>query len=173
MKKEDLTSEIKTEFDSDDDSNDDSESRSSRSSESESSDKSDDVTKVKVTKEFQESVIKYVKLDDAIKKKQEEISELKKQRVPCEKIILKFLEDNDENVIDVTDGKLRKNKSTTKQKLTEDIIKAAIGQYEKDPKIVDEILKAMDAKRPDVTHVNLKRTSKRAPRKKIAKKPTK
>lgn len=165
MNKEDLTTEIKTEFDSNSNSNSESESDNESTSNS-----TDDVGKVKITKEFQENVIKYIKLDDAIKKKQEEISELKKQRVPCEKNILKFLEDNDENVIDVTDGKLRKNKSTTKQKLTEDIIKSAIGQYEKDPKIVEEILKAMDVKRPEVTHVNLKRTGKRTPRKKAAKK---
>ena len=157
MKHPELTSELPDEFESN--SNSDSESES----------ESEDLEKVKVTKEFQETVIKFIKLDDMIKKKQEEIAELKKQRVPCEKNILSFLEKNDENVIDITDGKLRKNKSTTKQKLTEDIIKSAILQYEKDPKIVEEIIKAMDAKRPDVTHVNLKRTGKRAPKKKAAK----
>ena len=158
MKKTDLTNEIVTEFDSDSGSEENSNSNSE-------SEEEVDLEKVKVTKEFQESVVKYIKLDDMIKKKQEEIAELKKSRTPCEKQILKFLEDMDENVIDVSDGKLRKNKSTTKQKLTEDIIKNAIAQYEKDPKVVEEIIKAMDLKRPDVTHVNLKRTRKRAPKK--------
>ncbi|ARF09446.1 hypothetical protein Indivirus_1_69 [Indivirus ILV1] len=157
MKPADLTKETVTEFDSGSD-NSDSESEDTK------------ISDVKITKEFQENVIKYIKLDDAIKKKQEEIAELKKQRTPCEKEILKFLEDNDENVIDITDGKLRKNKSTTKQKLTEDIIKSAISQYEKDPSVVEEIIKAMDAKRPDVTHVNLKRTGKRVPKKKLKQK---
>ncbi len=163
MKPVDLTNEIVTEFDSDSESNDSGSNDSNEKGE-------DDINNVKITKEFQENVIKYIKLDDAIKKKMDEIKELKTQRTPCEKEILKFLEDNDENVIDITDGKLRKNKSTTKQKLTEDIIKAAIAQYEKDPKIVEEIIKAMDAKRPDVTHVNLKRTGKRAPKKKTKQK---
>ena len=79
------------------------------------------------------------------------------------------MEDVDENVIDITDGKLRKNKATTKQKLTEDIMKLAIGEYVKDPTQIEAIMKAMETKRGDVTHVNLKRTSKRVPKKKIIK----
>ena len=130
------------------------------------SDSENDVADVTVTKEFQENVVKYVKIDDMIKKKQEELKELRKMKTPCEKNILKFLDDVDENVIDITDGKLRRNKSTTKQKLTEDIMKIAIGEYVKDPLQIEAILKAMDQKRPEVTHVNLKRTGKRAPKKK-------
>lgn len=129
----------------------------------------ENVNDVTVTKEFQESVVKYVKIDDLIKKKQDELKELKNQKAPCEKTILKFLEDVDENVIDITDGKLRKNKSTTKQKLTEDIMKSAIGEYVKDPAQIEAIMKAMESKRPEVTHVNLKRTGKRAPKKKKTK----
>lgn len=153
MKHKELTTEIP-----------DSDSESNSNSEEEEEEEKD-LSKIVVTKEFKEAVLKFIKLDDLIKKKQEEISELKKQRAPCEKSILSFLDKNDENVIDITDGKLRKNKSTTKQRLTEDIIKSAISQYEKDPKIVEEILKTMESKRPDVTHVNLKRTAKRAPKK--------
>lgn len=157
----DLTNEVVSDVD---DSNSDSDSNSDEGEDGEKN-----VADVKVTKEFQENVVKYVKLDDLIKKKQEEITELKKQRVPCEKHILKFLEDVDENVIDITDGKLRKNKATTKQKLTEDIMKLAIGEYVKDPTQIEAIMKAMETKRGDVTHVNLKRTSKRVPKKKIIK----
>ena len=47
---------------------------------------------VKVPKEFQENVVKFVKIDDLIRKKQEELSELKKQKKPCEEFILKYLD---------------------------------------------------------------------------------
>ena len=157
-KASDLTNEVESE--------DYSDSNSSGSSDSEGE---ENVADVKVTKEFQENVVKYVKIDDLIKKKQDEIKELKQKKTPCEKHILKFLEDVDENVIEISEGKLRKNKSTTKQKLTEDIMKNAISEYVKDPIQVEAILKAMDEKRPEVTHVNLKRTAKRAPRKKTIK----
>ena len=135
-------------------------------SDSESDSGSEDLADVKITREFQENVQKYVKIDDLIKKKQGEIKELKLKKTPCEKHILKFLEEVDENVIDISDGKLRKNKSTTKKKITEDVMKAAISEYVKDPIQVAAILESMESKRAEVTHVNLKRTAKRGPRKK-------
>ena len=121
---------------------------------------------MKVTKEFQENVVKFVKLDDLIRKKQEEIGELKDQRKPCEEYILKYLDQVNENVIEITNGKLRKNKSETKASLSQDVIKHAILEKIKDPKTVEEILKLMEDKRPLSTHVNLKRTGKRAKKQK-------
>ena len=120
---------------------------------------------ITVSKEFQENVIKFVKLDDLIRKKQKEMNELKQQRKPCEEFILKYLDEIGESTVDISNGKLRKNKSETLTPLTKDIIKDSILGKVGDPKIADEILKQME-KRPKKTNVNLKRTKKRAPKKK-------
>jgi len=123
---------------------------------------------VAVSKEFQENVIKFVKIDDLMRKKQNELSELRKQRKPCEDFILKYLDQIGEQVIEINSGKLRKNKSETKIPLNLDIIKEAIEGEIKDPKIVQKILESMDELRPKNVRVNLKRTAKRQAKKKKA-----
>lgn len=128
-------------------------------------DDNETIDDVKVPKEFQENVVKFVKIDDLIRKKQEELSELKKQRKPCEEFILKYLDKTDLNTIEITDGKLRKNKSETKKALSQDIIKDTLTELLKDPLKVDEALKKMEDKRPLNVHTNLKRTGKREKKK--------
>lgn len=151
-KKSDLVSELISEIDKRDD-----DSLSSCSDKT-SYDDGKSVQSVKVSKEFQENVLKFVKLDDLVRKKQQELSELKEQRKPCEQYILKYLDKVDQNMIEISDGKLRKNKSETKAALSQDIIKASIAEKVKDPQIVEEILKTMEDKRPLSTHINIKRT---------------
>jgi len=114
---------------------------------------------IEVPKEFQEKVIKYINLDDLIRKKTEEIKELKNQRKPCEDYILEYLEKVGETTIDITGGKLIKNKSETKVPLSFDTIKDAISDKITDPKIIKEILTKM-TDRPKKVNVNIKRTSK-------------
>ena len=128
---------------------------------------------VNVSKEFYEQVVKFVKIDDLMRKKQKEMTELRSQRKPCEDFIIKYLDQIDESVVEITNGKLRKNKSETKVPLNQDIIKEAIETKVKDPKIVDSILKSMDDLRPKNVRVNIKRTSQRAPKNKVKKVPTK
>lgn len=149
--KENLTSEVISEIDKDD-------------SASEESDNEKAVDKVKISKEFQENVVKFVKLDDLVRKKQSEMADLKEQRKPCEQYILKYLDKIEESTIAITNGKLRKNKSETKSALSQDVIKSAIEEKVKDVKLVDEILNLMETMRPTNTHVNLKRTHTRMKR---------
>ena len=125
------------------------------------SEKSNDDKKKKISKEFQENVIKFVKIDDLMRKKQKEIAELRSQKKPCEDYILKYLDQIDESVIEISNGKLRKNKSETKVPLNQDIIKNAIKDKVSDPTTVEEIIKNMDKLRPMNTRVNLKRTKNR------------
>jgi len=142
------------ESDGDDDNSDDSdyESKTFKSAyERESLDS------IQITREFQENVVRYVKFDDLVKRKNIELAELKAQRKPCEAYILKYLDENKETVITITDGKLKKNKAETKKALTQDVIKSAIAAKVADPAMVEEILKLMEDKRPMNTHVNLKR----------------
>lgn len=127
---------------------------------SDSDDIEQEAEQIKITKDFQENVIKFVKIDDLIKKKQSEITELKSQKKPCEENIIKYLDEIDENVIEITNGKLRKNKSETKVALNKEIIKNAINNQIQDPLIVEQILKIMD-NRPKKVRTNIKRTSNR------------
>ncbi|QKF94025.1 putative V-type ATP synthase subunit I [Fadolivirus algeromassiliense] len=151
-KKGDLTSEVISEIDHDDSISEDSEKEGKT------------LEELKISKEFQENVVKFVKLDDLIRKKQQELSELREKRKPCEQYILKYLDNIKENVIEITDGKLRKNKSETKQALSQDMIKAAILKKVQDPQIVESIMKDMEEGRPLNTHVNIKRTGTRPAR---------
>ena len=143
-----------------------SKKNNSHSSESNSSYDSDDIEdeaeKINVSKEFEEKVIKYVKLDNLIRKKNAEVKELKEQRKPCEEFILKYLDQIGQNTIDITGGKLRRNKSETKTSINNDVIKKSLTEKIKDPLAVEEILKIMEANRPLKTSINLKRTNERA-----------
>lgn len=123
---------------------------------------------INVTVEFKENVIKYVTLDDQVREKKKEIRELEKQKKPLEEAILKNLDDLDEQVIEIGNGKLRKNKSETKVPLNQDIIKDAIRDKVENPQVVKEILEMMEQMRPKKERVNLKRTYARG--KKINKK---
>ena len=120
---------------------------------------------VSVSKEFKENVVKYIKYDDLIKQKQDEINNLKDQRKPCEAYILKYLDQINQTTISVSDGKLMKKKTESKKALSQDIVNAVLMDKIKDPKKVEEIIKSMDVKRPTVENVNLKRT-RQLPKKK-------
>lgn len=124
-----------------------------------SNDANDNSADVDVTKEFRETVIKFVKIDDLVRKKTEEMAELKNQKKPLETFILKYLDQVDETVVEITNGKLRKNKSETKAAVNMDIIKEAISKKVEDPKVVNEILDIMEELRPKKININLKRTS--------------
>lgn len=125
---------------------------------------------VLVSKEFKENVVKYIKYDDLIKQKQDEMNNLKEQRKPCEGFILKYLDQINQTAISVSDGQLMKKKTESKKPLSQDIINAVLMDKIKDPKKVEEILKSMDGKRPMVENVNLRRTRQLVKKKKSAKK---
>ena len=124
---------------------------------SESSQTSENDENVKVSREFQENVKKFVLLSDLLKKKQDEITELRKQKKPCEEYILKFLDQVNEDTVNVTDGKIKKNKSEIKNKLDEDLVKLSLQEKINDPKIIEEILKSIEDKRGVNSKVKLER----------------
>lgn len=122
-----------------------------------------------LTNDFKEKVIMYIKCDDLIRSKMEEIKELKEKKKPCEEYIIKYLDRKDSPYVKVKDGKLIKNKSETKGALKTDIIKDAIQEGIKDEKlneinavktadITAKIMDLMENKRIKNVRVNLKRT---------------
>jgi hypothetical protein len=121
----------------------------------------------RITKEFQEHVIKYIKIDDLIRKKREEIKLLTTEKKPHEEFVLKHLDNINEGIIEIDNVKLQKNKATTKVSLSHDNIKDALKEKINDPQKIQEIIDLMDDKRPVKTRTNIKRTTKNKNGKKL------
>jgi hypothetical protein len=121
---------------------------------------------------FKEKVIMYLKYDDLIRTKTDEVKELKNKRKVCEELIIDYLEKEDSPFVNVKSGKLIINKSETKGSLKLDIIKDSILERIKEENIGEpnnedddkylqitaDILTLMEEKREKKLRVNLKRT---------------
>jgi len=131
---------------------------------------SDDEGKIpdEITEEFVEVVKSWVSIDDEIRKKLIEIKELKDERKEFETFILEYMDKINESVIDISDGKLRKNKSNTKGGLKQESIQTALLDITKDTNKAMEMTKYIMDNRPTTERVNLKRTKNRGSRKKKA-----
>jgi hypothetical protein len=114
--------------------------------------------KKKVSPEFVKSVKEYLAVDDKLKEMREKSKILTKEKKDREEFILNYLQNIDEKVIDVADGKLRRNISKTQAPLKKETIQRAltdiIGDANKATDITDKIIKS----RPTVERVTLKRT---------------
>ncbi len=115
------------------------------------------------TEEFKEKVKTYVKNDDKIRELQQEIKKLNNIKKTAETDILKHLERLGENNINITGGKLRINQYESKDSLKETIIKEAITEKIKDPKIMENIIEIINEKRINNAkiQISLKRTFER------------
>lgn len=120
----------------------------------------------KITEEFVEVVKNWVKSDDEIREYNERIKDLKNERKEYETYILEYMDTINENVINITGGKIRKNKSQTKTPLKEESIKSALFEITKDNEKSIEMTKFIMNNRPSVERVNLKRTRFRKSKKK-------
>ena len=140
-------------------------------------------TEKSVSNDFKEKIISYIKIDDMIRKKQEEIKELRGKKEENEEYILKYMDKSDSNFVNIPGGKLIKNQSETKAPLKIEIIKESIVEgirkekltdsEEKNKKIIDDIVSIMEVKRGTVERINLKRTFERAAKQPKVKKTTK
>jgi hypothetical protein len=114
-----------------------------------------------VSKEFVSSIKKWVSLDDDIKKLREKMKLLSNEKKELEVIILSELDKMEEKVIEITDGKLRKNVSKTQTPLKKDHIAKTIQEFTKDDQKTHEIIDYMMKSRQVVERINLKRTKNR------------
>jgi hypothetical protein len=118
-------------------------------------------TEKKVSPEFIQNVKKWLEIDDNIKDIRKSTKVLMTEKKEREQFILDYLSTIDENVIDVRDGKLRKNVSKTQAPLKKETIHKALteitGDASKATAMTDHIIKS----RPMVERVNLKRTRNR------------
>lgn len=126
------------------------------------SDLENKVEKKKVSPEFVQNVKKYLEVDDKLRDLKEQNKKLIADKKQKEEFILNYLQQVDEKMIDVPDGKLRRNISKTQAPLKKETIHKALtdimGDASKALEITDKIIKS----RPIVERVTLKRTKHRA-----------
>ena len=134
-------------------------------SENENKEDNGEISK-EITEEFVEVVKNWVKINDDIRKKNQEIKELKDERKEFETFILEYMDKINESVINISDGKLRRNKSASKGALKQDSIQHALLDITQDSAKAMQMTKYIMDKRPVVERVNLKRTKNRGKRKK-------
>ncbi len=117
--------------------------------------------KKKISKEFVDAVKKYLEVDDKLREIKEKTKNLNTEKKNREEYILNYLQTIDEKVIDVADGKLRRNVSKTQAPLKKETIQKAlaeiVGDANKATAMTEQIIKS----RPTVERVTLKRTKNR------------
>lgn len=120
------------------------------------------------TEEFKKKVKDYVKNDDRIRELQTELKVLNGAKKNAEMEILKHLERLGESNVNITGGKLRINQYESKEGLKEELIKEALSEKIKDPKIIEFIFEKINEKRIANGKVqkSLKRTFERGGNKK-------
>lgn len=123
------------------------------------------------TSVLKENVASYIKIDDLIAEKRAEIKELSEKKIKYEDYIKKYLEKENKEKIELSDGSIVFKKTSVKQPLKEEIIEKAIiskiktfngkkisGEYEK---IAHEIVNDMDSMRGINIKSSIKRTGKK------------
>lgn len=111
--------------------------------------------------QFKELVVEYVKLDDLIREKNNEIKDIKNDKKQLEEYIIECMEKLDESVIDISDGKIRVNKTKTKSGLKQQYIQESLKELTKDCVQAELMTKHILENRPVTERTNLKRTFNR------------
>jgi len=123
--------------------------------------------------ELMEKIIKYIKIDDSIKEKQKELREqtkcLKTQKTDMEKYILSYLENINEDYVNIQGtAKLTRTTTVSKGAIKPDNIKVSvidglkqqkINLYEKKiNEVLESVMECIDKNRPTKTKTYIKRT---------------
>jgi len=114
-----------------------------------------------ITNQFKQMVISWVEIDDQIRSINAKMKDLKTEKKEYEEKILDYLGSINENVIEITDGKLRRNVSKTKAALKQETIQTALVECVKDVEKASQMTHFILSKRPVVERINLKRTKNR------------
>jgi hypothetical protein len=122
-----------------------------------------DSDKKKVSAEFVNNVKKYLEVDDKLREFKEKSKILAKEKKDKEEFILNYLQTIEENMIDVHDGKLRRNISKTQAPLKKEVIHKALTEIVGDSLKATAMTEKIINSRPVIERVTLKRTRKRVP----------
>lgn len=121
---------------------------------------------LKMSKEFDMKVKKYVEIDNQLRKLNEQVKTLKDGKKSYEEYIIKELGATGVKMIEIKNGegeggKLKLNKSETKAPIKKDLIKTALNDKVKDFDKVEEIVNMIEELRQTKTNMRLKRTFKK------------
>lgn len=130
------------------------------------SDSSEQDKQEKVTEALTKNVITWVKLDDQIRENRAQTKILLDEKKQYEQFILDFLENTNEKVLEISDGRLRRNVSKTKAPLKKETIFNSLKEITKDEEKSLKLTEYIINNRAMVERVNLKRTRNRGPKKK-------
>ena len=114
-----------------------------------------------VSPEFINNVKKYLEVDDKLKEYREIIKKMTSEKKEKEDFILNYLQTIEESVIDVRDGKLRRNISKTQAPLKKEFIHKALVELVNDSTKAMAMTEHIINSRPTTEKVNLKRMSLR------------
>ena len=121
-------------------------------------DNEEEEIKKKVSQEFILSVKKYLEIDDNLNEIKNKMKILNKERKETSEYILNYLNMIDETIIDVRDGKLKKNILKTKGSIKKDYIQNTLNIYMDDTIKANEITKQIIDSIPIKETILLKRT---------------
>lgn len=164
----------------------DSESSEDKSSKSSNSSSSEDTKKdtkkasapapTPTTGALKEHVKAYMKIDDVMREKREELKELNEKKLEHEEYIVKYLEKEKKDKIETADGDIIYKQTSTKTPIKEAIIEKAIvtkmktvgTTQQKDgyAKLAHDILEEVDGMREVKVRNNIKRQKKKQAKKK-------
>jgi hypothetical protein len=133
-------------------------------SDSENESNSEDNSNISITEyefkdEFEKLIRDYVRTDNDVREIKLKVKELNSKKDSTQLEIMKHLERLGDNYVKINGGALRINQYESKAGLKENIIKEAIQDKFKDPKIAQEIMEKIDDKRE--TNKKLQKSLKR------------
>jgi hypothetical protein len=103
------------------------------------------------------SIKHWVHLDDKVRKLKEEIKDLNDEKKTHEELVLAELEKMEEQTINISDGKLRRNVTKTQAPLKKEEIQKTIFEFTKDEQKTFDMIEKIMASRQVTEKVNLKR----------------
>ena len=122
------------------------------------SDSEDDKPKKQVSTEFVQHVRTYLEIDDKIREIRDKTKQLTKEKKHHEDYILNYLKAIEEEIVDVKDGKLKRNVIKKQEPLKKANIQKALAEILQDANKATTITEQIIKSRPTVEKVTLRRT---------------
>ena len=120
-----------------------------------------DTEQKEISNDFKKKVSEWIALDDKIKDLVKEVKECKEEKKQIENTILQNMDNLNLVILDIGNGKIRKNISKTKGALKEETIKDSLFQIFKDDNQASTTTQLILDSRPVIETTRLKRTYKR------------
>jgi hypothetical protein len=104
----------------------------------------------KVSEQFKQAIVRWVKYDDDLKKIRETVKEINDEKKQAEEYILSYLDNIGQSEIGITDGKLEKKVTKSQAPLKKENIQKALNDIVKDDSkaslMTEHILKSRETK---------------------------